>query len=194
MITNENVVTINSGKRRRMQVGVHVSTLDRYERKETSTGKPIIEIWFLNSQGNEQKKTLWIPSDNPFVKSGMSKEAAKEREEKEFVSQTTDILKAFFPIDEQVIKGETWEAYIKKFLTKLDKLVKSQQQCNVLVHYDTSYQHTEFPNYNWIRAFVEGGPHGFNLQSKYLRMKDATSSESYSSNVNSDLNDMFSDN
>jgi len=149
---------------RRMGVGVHMNcTFDHLELKQPKE-KKLVEFWFKNQKGEEQKQTIWYPDEEPQVREGESKEEAKEREMNRFLLSIKDIETA---IGAESASGKDLDTFIKNVEKNFNA---ATGRCNVLVHYDRDYQYSEFPRRNWIEPHVEGQGHAFNLHDEYLRM------------------------
>lgn len=170
-VTTRQSVEDKANNKRRMTVGIHKGYYDRSELKTVGDqGKQIIEVWFVDTIGTaEQKKTIWLPSDNPKVPEGKSLEQAIKDDQKRFSDELVDILACFFPPERQILSASSWDGIANKFIKQMDE-VKGKKPVNLLVHWDYKFEYAEFPRYNWITPFVEGSPHGFDLTSQYVRM------------------------
>lgn len=169
-VSTKKSVEENANNRRRLGVGVHKATFDRGEMKEVgSNGKKLIEVWFADLAGtSEQKKTIWLPSDQPYVPEGKSLEKAIEDDQARFTDALVDILKAYFPPEKQVLSAPDYDTLAEKFLKQLSTVKKIPVY--TLVHWDKEYEYTEFPKYGWIEPVIEGSSPNFDTESKYVRM------------------------
>jgi hypothetical protein len=166
---------LENRSKRRMGTGIHTNcSFAGGEVKTTANGNKLLELWFANPLGENQKKTIFFPSDSPKLKDGESLQDAKDREMNAFTGACFDILIAFYAPDESVVSGDTLENFSKKVL---DKLRAAQTRCNVLVHYTMDYKYTEFPRYDWIEKYQEGNPSNLRVSDVHRMTKKGESKQ-----------------
>lgn len=162
----------NSTRRSRMGVGIHEGcTVDRVEIR-TPKEKSLLEVWILNSAGDEQKATIWIPDLNkPYIKSGESTQEAVTREVNEFRDKTAEVLRALFNDERQHLAGNL-ASYPQMFMNRVNEGIAAGNKVDVVVQWTSDEQHTEFPSWGWIATHT-GNPPNFRLSK--LRMTRSNS-------------------
>lgn len=171
MFDTDKIKESDSGRRTRMQVGVHTNVeVQDVEIKETPTGRKLVEVTFVNPTGEILPKTVWIPQDeNVRVYTGESKEQAIERERDFFTREAFNMTLAL--CDDERLTGKTADEFAARLVEKLKKATK---KVAVVVQYDKEFQFPEFPKYGWIRPYVEGTVPYFNFEKLRMKKEDTS--------------------